>query len=167
MLAARYLDPNGDRVHFPVQSRCFWEQPLSLAWRWQQMRSMPERRRYPRFITWLPIRLTTVAGKIEPAAVTLVTQNISKAGLCFPTPRRIEPGQAIEVEVALAGLGPDGKDIQISGAGYVVRTEPGNKPGWNKLAAEFYEPPGDDERGWPQLADRIKHPSGSLLAMGT
>src|SRR6202022_5034181 len=98
------------------------------------MTSMPERRRYPRFITWLPIRLTTVAGKIEPAAVALVTQNISKAGLCFPAPRRIEPGQAIEVEVTVVGLGPDGKDIHIAGGGYVGRIEPGNTPGCDKLA---------------------------------
>jgi len=125
------------------------------------MRSMPERRRYPRFVTWLPLRLTAVAGRIESAAVALVTQNISKAALCFPAPRRIEPGQAIEVEVTVAGLGTDGKDIHIAGAGHVVRIEPGNKPGWYKPAAEFYEPPGDDERGWHKLAARFKHPSGS------
>src|SRR6202171_1702791 len=112
------------------------------------MTSMSERRRYPRFFTWLPIRLTAVAGTIEPEPITLITQNISKAGLCFPAPRRIEPGQAIEVEVTLAGLGRDGKDSHISGAGSVVRIEPGTKPGWYKLAAEFYELPGDDERGW-------------------
>src|SRR6202171_1696796 len=147
--------------HFLLHSRCFSEEPLSLAGGWKRMTSMLERRRYPRFITWLPIRLTAVAGKIEPAAVTLVTQNISKAGLCFPAPRRIEPGQAIEVEVTVAGLGPDGKDIQISGAGYIVRVESGNKPGWYKLAAEFYEPPGDDERGWHKLAAQFKHPTGS------
>ena len=125
------------------------------------MTSMPERRRYPRFVTWLPIRLTAVAGKIEPAAVTLLTQNISKAGLCFAAPPHIEPGQAIEVEVTVAGFGPDGKVIHILGAGYVVRSEPGNKPGWYKLAAEFYEPPGDDERGWDKLVAQFKHPSGS------
>src|ERR1700676_2092834 len=125
------------------------------------MTSMPERRRYPRFITWLPIRLKAVAGKIEPAAVTLVTQNITKAGLCFPAPRHIEPGQAIEVEVTLAGFWPDGKDIHISGAGYVEGIDPGNKPGWYKLAAAFDEPPADDERGWHKLVSKFKHPSGS------
>src|ERR1700674_4656210 len=125
------------------------------------MTSMPERRRYPRFITWLPIRLTAVAGKFEPAIETLVTQNISKAGLYFPAPRRVEPGQAIEVEVTLAGFGANGKDIHISGAGYVVRMEPDNKPGWYKLAAAFDESPSDDERAWHKLAARFKHPSGS------
>src|ERR1700676_1890313 len=125
------------------------------------MTSMPERRRYPRFITWLPIRLTAVAGKIEPAPETLLTQNISKAGLSFPAPRRVEPGQAIEVEVTLAGYGLDGKDIHISCSGYVVRIEPGNKPGWYKLAAAFDEPPSDDERAWHKLVARFKHPTGS------
>src|ERR1700694_5467985 len=125
------------------------------------MTSMSERRRYPRFFTWISIRLTAVAGTIEPEPVTLITQNISKAGLCFPAPRRIEPGQAIEVEVTLAGFRPDSKDIHISGEGYVVRIEPGNKPGRYKLAAAFDEPPGDDERGWHKLVAKFKHPSGS------
>src|ERR1700737_3694077 len=131
------------------------------------MTSMPERRRYPRFITWLLFQLPAGAGKSDPAAVTLVTQNISKAGLCFPAPRRLEPGQAIEVEVTLAGFGPDGKDINISGEGYVVRIEPGNKPGWYKLAAEFDEPPGDDERGWHKLAAGFNPPSGSSKVWAT
>src|ERR1700694_2866559 len=115
------------------------------------MTSMPERRRYPRFITWLPIRLTAVAGKSEPATETFLTQNISKAGLCFPAPRRVEPGQAIEVEVTLAGLERDGKDSLISGGGYIVRVESGNKQGWYKLAAAFDEPPCDDKRAWHKL----------------
>ena len=98
---------------------------------------------------------------MRTAAVTLLTQNISKAGLCFPAPRRIEPGQAIEVEVTLAGLGTDGKDIHISGAGHVVRIEPGNKPGWYKLAAAFDEPPSDDGRGWHKLVAGFEHPPSS------
>ena len=122
---------------------------------------MPERRRYPRFTAWLPLRLTAVGGKIEPAPVTLLTQNISKAGLCFPAPRRIEPGQLIEVEVTLAGIGPSGKDVHVSGAGYIVRIESGNKPGWYKLAAAFGEPPTGDETGWHKLAAEFEGPSRS------
>jgi hypothetical protein len=117
----------------------------------------PERRRYPRFTTWLPLRLTAVAGKIEPAPVTLLTQNISKAGLCFPAPRRVEPGQVIQVEVTLPGAGPGAKDILVSGAGYIVRVEPGIKPGWYKLAAAFDEPPAGDEPGWHKLAAEFKN----------
>ena len=125
------------------------------------MTLMPERRRYPRFIAWLPIRLTAVAGKIEPAIETLLTQNISKAGVCFPAPRRIEPGQVIEVKVTLSGVGPGRKDVHISNEGYIVRTEPGNKPGWYKLAAAFDEPPSDDERGWRKLIAEFERPPSS------
>jgi hypothetical protein len=81
------------------------------------MTSMPERRRYRRFMAWLPLRLTAVAGKIEPTPQPLLTLNISKAGVCFPAPRRIEPGELIEVEVTLLGVGPEAKDVHISGAG--------------------------------------------------
>ena len=125
------------------------------------MTSMPERRRHKRFIVWLPLRLTAVAGEIGPPAVTLLTHNISKAGVCFPAPRRIEPGQVIEVEVAIPGVGTGGKDVHISSEGYIVRTEPGSKPGWYKLAAAFDVPPSDGERGWHKLVAGFEHPSGS------
>lgn len=122
------------------------------------MTSIAERRRYPRFTVWLPLRLTAVAGKIEPEPVTLLTQNISKAGVCFPAPRRIEPGQLVEVEVSIAGIGPGGSNVLISGAGYIVRVEFGIKPGWYKLAAAFGEPPNVDEPGWHNLAAEFEKP---------
>jgi len=122
------------------------------------MTSMPERRRYPRFNAWLPLRLTAVEGKIEPAPLTLLTQNISKAGVCFPAPRRIEPGESVELEVTLLGAGPGGKDVHISGAGYIVRVESGSKPGWYKLAGAFGEPPSDDGPGWHEIADEYEKP---------
>ena len=127
------------------------------------MTSIPERRRYPRFTAWLPLRLTAVAGKIEPAPETLLTQNISKSGVCFPAPRRIEPGQFIEIEVTLMGVKPGGNKVFISGAGYIVRLEPGNKPGWYKLAAVFDEPPDGDELGWHKLADEFEEPPSSKI----
>ena len=122
---------------------------------------MPERRRYRRFIAWLPLRLTAVAGKIERVPLTLLTQNISKAGVCFPAPRRIEPGQSIEVEVTAAGIGPGGKDVHIFGAGYIVRVESGHKPGWYKLAAAFGDPPSGNEPGWHKLAAEFEEPPPS------
>ena len=70
------------------------------------MTSTSERRRYPRFAAWLPLSVTEVGGKIGPTLSTLLTQNISKAGLCFPAPGRIEPGQFIQVQVTLPGAGP-------------------------------------------------------------
>jgi hypothetical protein len=140
---------------------CLPRQPVSFEFGWQQMTSMPERRRYPRFNAWLPLRLTAVAGKIESATVTLLTQNISKAGVCFRAPRWVEPGQAIEVEVTLVGFGPGGKDIHISGIGSIVRIDPGEIPGWYKLAAAFDELPADDERGWHKLAAEFDQRSPS------
>jgi hypothetical protein len=122
------------------------------------MTAMPERRRYPRFTASLPLRLTKVAGKIESAHLTLLTQNISRAGVCFPAPRRIEPGEIIEVTVTLLGSGPGGKDVQVSGAGRVVRVEPCSKPGWYKLAATFGEPPAGEEPGWHKLAAAFDEP---------
>lgn len=116
------------------------------------MMSMPERRRDRRFIAWLPLQLTAVAGKIEPAPLPLLTLNISKSGVCFPAPRRIEPGELIEVSVTLLGVGAGRKDIHISGAGRVVRVDAGNIPGWYKLAATFDEPPSGDQPAWHKLA---------------
>jgi len=73
----------------------------------------------------------------------------------FTSPPRVEPGQVIEVEVTLPGAGPSSKEILVSGAGYIVRVEAGNKPGWYKLAAEFDEPPAGDETGWPPLQRQV------------
>ena len=97
--APRLLDVSvltTDRVHFPAQrsrqvvqllsakigkADMFLGQTMSFAFGWQHMTLMPERRRYPRFTSWLPLRLTAVAGKIEPSTVNWLTQNISKAGV--------------------------------------------------------------------------------------
>jgi len=82
-----------------------------------------ERRRNPRFTARLPLRLTAATHKVKFGEIPLLTQNISKNGVCFPAPRRIEPGEFIEVEVTLVGHGPHGKDVHVSGAGRVVRAE--------------------------------------------
>jgi hypothetical protein len=115
------------------------------------MTSTPERRHHPRFTAWLPLRLKAVGGITEPNPAPLVTQNLSKAGLCFPSPQRIEPGQSIEVEVTLLGAGPGGNDICISSAGYIVRAESAKEPGWYSLAAAFEESPSGDELDWQKL----------------
>jgi len=125
------------------------------------MTSNPERRRYKRIIAFLPLRLIAVAGKIEPALVPLVTLNISKAGVCFPVPRRIDPGEFIEIEVTLLGLGLVREDVHISSVGRVVRIEAGKKHGWYKLAAAFGEPPPGDEPGWHKLLGAFDERSSS------
>ena len=61
------------------------------------------------------------------------------------------------------GVKPGGNKVFISGAGYIVRLEPGNKPGWYKLAAVFDEPPDGDELGWHKLADEFEEPPSSKI----
>jgi hypothetical protein len=127
------------------------------------MTLVPERRRSRRFTAWLPLRVTAVGGRIERTPLTLLTQNISKTGLCFPAPSRIEPGQLIQVEVILPGAAPDRKDARISSEGWVVRIEPGRKPGWYKLAAVFDEPRGSNKRDWHKVVEQFEKrpPSGT------
>lgn len=127
------------------------------------MTLVPERRRSRRFTAWLPLRVTAVGGRIEPTPLTLLTQNISKTGLCFPAPSRIEPGQLIQVEIILPGATPDRKDAHISSEGWVVRIEPGRKPGWYKLAAVFDEPGAGNKPDWHELVAQFEKrpPSGT------
>jgi PilZ domain len=117
-----------------------------------------ERRRYPRFTAWLPLRLTAATHKVELGDIPLLTQNVSKNGICFPSPRRIEPGEFIEVEVTLVGHGPHGKDVHVYGAGRVVRAEASQNPGWYKLAATFGESPSGDQPDWYNLVAEFEEP---------
>jgi len=119
------------------------------------MKYTPERRRHPRFTAWLPLRLKVVGGIVQPDPAPLLTQNLSRTGLCFPAPQRIEPGQSIEVEVTLLGAGPDGNNLYISGAGYIVRAESAKKSGWYRLAATFDESPSGDELEWQKLVAAV------------
>jgi len=114
---------------------------------------MLEQRRYPRFEVRLPVQLRLLAGSDEYALGTLHTKNISKAGLCFLAPRSVEPGESIEVQVTLAGYGPQGEDLNVTGQGHIVRSEASEAPGWYQLAAAFREP--GDSPWWNQLATML------------
>lgn len=96
-----------------------------------------ERRRYPRAKLSLPLVLTRVGDYQEPEPVALVTRNISSSGVYFLAPREIEPGTAIELEVALierpAGFG----NVQMCTAAHIVRAEETDMPGWRGYAASF------------------------------
>jgi hypothetical protein len=119
------------------------------------MTSTPERRRHPRFTAFLPLRVKAVGGIVESDPAPLVTQNLSKIGLCFPSPRRIEPGRSIEVEVTFLGAGLFGNNISISSTGHIVRAESSKTPGWYRLAAVFDESPSGDELDWQKLVARF------------
>jgi len=96
-----------------------------------------ERRRYPRAKLSLPLVLTRIGDFQEPEPVALVTRNISSSGVFFLAPREIEPGTAIELEVALierpAGFGR----VQMCTAAHIVRAEETDMPGWHGYAASF------------------------------
>jgi hypothetical protein len=96
-----------------------------------------ERRRYPRASLSLPLRLTRIGEAVEPVPVSLVTRNISSSGVYFLAPRVIEPGMAIELEVALVDRPLGFGRVQMCTAAHVVRAEDTDTPGWRAYAASF------------------------------
>jgi hypothetical protein len=96
-----------------------------------------ERRRNARAYLHLPLRLTAVNGQPEPVSVTLLTKNISSSGVCFFAPRHLEPGTAIELEVALVERPLGQGSVRMATAAHVVRTEPSSTPGWHSIAVCF------------------------------
>ena len=96
-----------------------------------------ERRRTPRAWLSLPLRLTRIGDVAESIPVTLVTKNISSTGIYFLAPRVIEPGTAIELEVALVERPLGCGSVHLKTAAHVVRAEESEIPGWNGYAASF------------------------------
>ncbi|HEV2297840.1 MAG TPA: PilZ domain-containing protein [Candidatus Acidoferrales bacterium] len=96
-----------------------------------------ERRRTPRACLNLPLRLTRIGDLVEPVPVTLVTKNISSTGIYFLAPRVIEPGTAIELEVALVERPLGRGSVHLKTAAHIVRAEECEVPGWNAYAASF------------------------------
>ena len=96
-----------------------------------------ERRRSPRAGLCLPLRLIRVEGQAEPVPVALVTKNISSSGVYFLAPRWLEPGAAIEMEVALIGRPMGQGNVQMRTAAHIVRAETADMPGWRGYAASF------------------------------
>jgi hypothetical protein len=96
-----------------------------------------ERRRYPRAALSLPLRLMRVEGAEAFAPVLLVTRNISSSGIFFFAPRVIEPGKAIELQVALVERPLGFGSVQMLTAAHIVRTEPCDMLGWHGYAASF------------------------------
>jgi hypothetical protein len=66
-----------------------------------------------------------------------VTRNISSSGVYFLAPREIEPGMAIELEVALVDRPLGFGRVQMCTAAHVVRAEDTDMPGWRAYAASF------------------------------
>ena len=83
------------------------------------------------------MRLTQVNGRAVGAPVTLVTRDISATGIYFLAPRRIEPGTAIEIEVALVERPMGQGTVRMSTAAHIIRAEESLTTGWHGLAARF------------------------------
>jgi len=83
------------------------------------------------------LRLTSIGGIAEPIPVTLVTRNISSSGIYFLAPRDLEPGMAIELEVALVDRPLGFGRVQMCTAAHIVRAEESDTPGWRGYAASF------------------------------
>jgi hypothetical protein len=96
-----------------------------------------ERRGNQRAYLSLPLRLTRVGGKVEPIPVVLVTRNISSSGVYFLAPCLLEPGTAIELEVALVERPLGQGSVQMCTAAHIVRAEDSDMPGWHGYAASF------------------------------
>jgi hypothetical protein len=96
-----------------------------------------DRRAYPRASLSLPMRLTRIGDLAERTPVTLVTRNISSSGIYFLAPRDIEPGTAIELEVALVDRPLGQGRVQMCTAAHIVRAEETAMPGWRGYAATF------------------------------
>jgi len=96
-----------------------------------------DRRAYPRASLSLPMRLTRIGDITERIPVTLVTRNISSSGIYFLAPRDMEPGTAIELEVALVERPLGQGRVQMCTAAHIVRAEETEMPGWRGYAATF------------------------------
>ncbi len=96
-----------------------------------------DRRRSPRAYLSLPLQLTSIEGRSEAAPITLVTKNISSSGIYFLAPRSIEPGTAIELQVALIERPLGRGSVRLKTAAHVVRMEDCDVPGWFGFAASF------------------------------
>lgn len=101
------------------------------------VRPPEERRGSARAKLSLPIRVKRVAGQRERTTQTLRTMNISSSGVLFLSPRRIEPGTPIELEVRLVDR-PFGRGtVKMTTEAHVVRVDPAPRDGWHALAATF------------------------------
>ncbi len=96
-----------------------------------------ERRRSPRAVLSLPLRLIRVEQIEESLSISLVAQNISSSGVYFLSPRKIEPGMAIELEVGLVDRPFGCGNVRMVTAAHAGRREPSGTPGWHGVAASF------------------------------
>jgi len=95
------------------------------------------RRNCARAFLRLPLRLTGVDGVELEFPIPLETRDISASGVFFHSPKRIEPGTPVAMEVALTDRPLGMGSVRMSTAARVVRVEAEDLRGWFGLAVAF------------------------------
>jgi hypothetical protein len=96
-----------------------------------------ERRGYARARLSLTLRVQRIAGQREAEPLPLQTHDISSTGVFFLSPRRIEPGTPVELEVLLLNRPLGRGTVRMQTVGHIVRVDESSNPGWHGLAANF------------------------------
>jgi len=100
---------------------------------------VPERRFFARAALQLPLRLVRVNGVEEPVSLSLLTRNISTSGVLFLSPKKIELGSSIELEVGLIHRPLGYGNVRMSTSAHVARLEESATAGWFGVGAKFDE----------------------------
>jgi hypothetical protein len=81
--------------------------------------------------------LQRVAGQRRFSHHPLHTRDISSSGVFFLSPKEIEAGTPIDLEVLLVNRPLGRGAVRMCAAAHVVRAEPSTKEGWYGVAATF------------------------------
>lgn len=96
-----------------------------------------ERRAYMRVRLALPLRVKRVAGQRAANTRALRTEDISSSGVFFLSPRKIEPGTPIELELLVVDRPLRPGSVRMRAEAHVIRTASATRAGWHGVAAAF------------------------------
>ena len=96
-----------------------------------------ERRSYARVRLSLSLRVRRIAGQREGRARPLRTKDISSSGVYFLSPRHVEPGTPIQLELVVVDHPLGRGSVRMCTEAHVVRADESPNPGWYGLAAAF------------------------------
>jgi hypothetical protein len=96
-----------------------------------------ERRGYARVRLSFSLRVRRVAGQREGRKRPLRTMDISSSGVYFLSPRHVEPGTPIQLELLIVDRPAGRGSVRMCTEAHVVRADKGPNAGWYGLAAAF------------------------------
>ena len=96
-----------------------------------------ERRSYIRVRLSLSLRVQRIAGQREGRVRTLRTVDVSSSGVYFLSPRLIEPGTPVQLDVLVVDRPLGRSSVRMQTEAHIVRAVENPKPGWYGLAAAF------------------------------